>query len=519
MKYKKLSASFKETELKLALPSADPSRLLECLVKTRTLARRAAIHLDLHNIYYDSPEQRLRQSRIALRLRRVGNAGNGEGRWLQTLKIGGQGDSALSQRGEWEVAVTGPQLSYQALQDTPWTEFDPHGYVFRSLKPCFTTRFARTSWVLSRRDGTRIEVSLDLGNIVNGRESTPICELELELLAGQPDALFAVALDLSRTLAVLPLNASKSERGYRLGQDETPHATYAKPPWLNAEMDISAAAQRVLREMFGQFTANLYRLLLSSEPEAVHQARIGWRRFKSSLRLFKPALNPQGRPSWQDLQDLLLRLGALRNIDVARLDTLPALADVYKEGDKLRQQHWQTMVKTLEHASQLQLVAVRDALRLPAVGTCLLLIAQWLESLSGTNQADQTVIHLSESLARFAKRRTGRLHLQLQHICQLEGQENAHQVRLLAKRLRYNIESLRTLLPKKIRLAEREQAMQLQDRIGVQRDVAQALQLISQLDAAVDIQAFMRGYSLGYSHGFSATVTTVKRQRPGRRDS
>ena len=510
MKNVKPLPSFKETELKLALPTSDPSRLLERLTKTKTLAKRAAVHLHLHNIYYESPSQHLRKARIALRLRRVDRDGNGEAQWLQTLKIGGASDSALSQRGEWEVPVTGPQLSWQALQDTPWVEFDPSGEIFRSLSPCFTTRFKRTSWVLSRRDGTRIEVSLDLGDIVNGPNRTPICELELELLAGLPDALFAVALDLSRSVAVLPLNASKSERGYTLAQSDTVQATYAKPPLLNAEMDISAAAQKVLREMFGQLTANLYRLLLSNEPEAVHQARIGWRRFKSSLRLFKPALNPQAQPSWQDLQNLLSNLGALRNIDVARLDTLPGMADVYMEDDAHRAQHWQAMAKAIEHAAKVQLADVRAALQAPAVGTCLLLITQWLESLSGAHPTDNTVIHLSESLARFAKRRTGRLHHQLQHICQLDGLENEHQTRLLAKRLRYNVESLHALLPKKIRRAEHQQALQLQARIGAQRDVTQALQLLTQLGAAPDLLAFIRGYSLGYAHASSASAATPK---------
>ena len=280
MKHNKPTAHFKEIELKLALPTSDATLLFDGLAKTSTLAKRAAVHLNLHNIYFDSPAQTLRQARIALRLRRFDSDGNKEGHWLQTLKIGGQSDSALSQRGEWEVPVPGPQLSLQALQDTPWTEFDPRGEVFRSLSPCFTTRFKRVSWQVRRRDGTQLEVSLDLGDVVAGTKTAPICELELELLAGQPEALFGIAHSLSQSLAVLPLNASKSERGYTLAQDEPVQATFARPPLLNADMGISLAAQKVLREMFGHFTGNLYRLLTTKDPEADHQARIGWRRFK-----------------------------------------------------------------------------------------------------------------------------------------------------------------------------------------------------------------------------------------------
>jgi len=510
VKHNKPAARFKETELKLALPTSDANHLFERLSKTSTLAKRAAVHLNLHNIYFDSPSQSLRQARIALRLRRVDSDDHQEGHWLQTLKMGGQSDSALSQRGEWEVPVPGPQLSFQALQDTPWTEFDPNGEIFRSLSPCFTTRFKRVSWVVRRRDGTQLEVSLDLGDIVVGTKSAPICELELELLAGQPDALFGTAQALSQSLAVLPLNASKSERGYTLAQDDPVQATFARPPLLNADMDINAAAQKVLREMFGQFTGNLYRLLNTNEPEAVHQARIGWRRFKSSMRLFKPALIPQTRPSLKDLQDVLLHLGELRNINVARFDTLPALADLYIAGNGRRAKHLKSMTQTLEHAAQMALADVRAALQAPEVGTCLLLMTQWLENLSGSTQTNKTAMHLTESLASFAKRRTGRLHHQLQQICQLDEADNAHQIRLLAKRLRYNVESLRHLLPKKLGLAEHQLALQLQARLGAQRDVVQALHLLTQLGAAPELLAFMQGYSLGYLHASPASAAPPK---------
>lgn len=510
MKNTKALAHHKETELKLALPSSDASQLLERLAKTRTLAKRVAVHLNLHNIYFDSPAQQLRQARIALRLRHVDSDRRGEGHWLQTLKMGGQSDSALSQRGEWEVRVPGPQLSWGALQDTPWTDFDPNGDIFRSLSPCFTTRFKRVSWVIRQRDGAQLEVSLDLGDLLLGTKTAPICELELELLAGQADALFGVALALSRSLPVLPLNASKSERGYNLALEGAALATCARPPVLNARMRLNVAAQTVLREMFGQFTANLYHLLVTNEPEAVHQARIGWRRFKSALRLFKPVLIPHARPSTQDLQAVLLSLGALRNLDVARFDTLPALADAYRSDDAIKAQHWQAMTQALDHAARHELFNLRTALQTPAVGTCLLQMTQWLEDLSDPNKTHTTVVKLPESLAKFARRRTGRLAHQLQHSVQSGGLDHAHQIRLLAKRLRYNVESLRALLPKKLTHAEHQKALQLQAQIGAQRDVTQAVELLTQLGAAPDLLAFVRGYALGLSQTGVADSTTPK---------
>ena len=45
-----------ETELKLALPGADPSTLLARLKRVPVLARRKSTTLHLHNIYFDTPD-------------------------------------------------------------------------------------------------------------------------------------------------------------------------------------------------------------------------------------------------------------------------------------------------------------------------------------------------------------------------------------------------------------------------------------------------------------------------------
>lgn len=80
-----------EIELKLALPTSDLSSLAKRLGQTPALARRKPTRLPLHNVYYDTPGQVLRRERVALRIRRVGSAAKPQ--WLQTLKIGGRGDS------------------------------------------------------------------------------------------------------------------------------------------------------------------------------------------------------------------------------------------------------------------------------------------------------------------------------------------------------------------------------------------------------------------------------------------
>ncbi|MBC7681617.1 MAG: CHAD domain-containing protein [Ferruginibacter sp.] len=499
-----LKESGREIELKLALPAADPSSLAGLLARVPVLARRQQTHQNLHNVYYDTPEQVLRHKRVALRIRRIGS--DTEPRWLQTLKTGGRGNSALSLRGEWEFSVPGPRLVLQALKTTPWSKIDPHATVFASLLPVFVTTFERTSWVVRRRDGCAIEVALDIGHITAGEKSAPICELELELLAGNATALFDVARQIARTIAVLPLAKSKSERGYELAQNRRDMAVHANPPKLTKGLSMPEAAASVLREMFGQFTTNLNALRSADGPEVVHQARIGWRRFRSALWLFKPVLPPDAVPSWQPLQLMLGLLGELRDLDVACTDTLPSLAQAYSAGDAQRAEAWQAMVRTLRHAADLQRKSVRYALLEPAAGASLLAITQWLEALAAMPGPDGVQDEPTVSLRRWSRLRVSRMYQKLKlarrdtlSLDDSDHSDSQHRVRILAKRMRYSIEALQNCLPPKRAKDWYRQAKDLQVRLGAARDVMQAGALAAKFEVDLQLVEFLRGVAVGQS--------------------
>ncbi len=488
--------SWQEVELKLALPGADPSALAQRLAQIPVMAKCKSTHLHLHNIYFDTPDSALRQQRVALRLRRLGDTG--KPKWLQTLKVAGRSDSALSQRGEWETPVRSARLSLKGLQGTLWTDLDTDGKLFRALAPVFETSFERTVWLLRRTGGGVVEVALDIGQIVHGERSTPICELELELKAGPVAALFEVANKIATRIAVLPASASKAERGYALMQEAIHTALRARPQRLSAELTSAEMAQRVMQEMFSQFTCNLNTLLASDDPGVVHQARVGWRRFLSARRLFAPLLAPQPTPSWQALRALLTSLGRLRDLDVARIETLPALADAYIAAEPQRDELWQTMTLALLQAANLQRKAVRYALQDRAVGACLLALAQWLENLTESNAAESAAPQPKGSLRHWTQDRIRRLHEQLKLAGKnAESPGQQHRVRILAKRMRYNLEALESLLPRKQALRWQRQASTLQSRLGEVRDATQAAALVAELELDRGLAEFLRGLALG----------------------
>jgi inorganic triphosphatase YgiF len=470
-----------EIEIKLALSAEAAAQI----VRAAPLARRTPLHLRLNNTYFDTPDQQLRQRAIALRLRQEGR------RWLQTLKTAGEAHSALTARGEWETAVKGHVLDAAALADTPWRAVDPDGVLFAQLAPCFTSTFARTAWTVRQRDGSVIEVALDMGQIKAGDATAPIAELELELKKGKPAALFALARVLAAQVCMLPASASKAQRGYALaaGVLTAPHT--AQPPELRNDLPPVAAAQKVLAEMLTQCTENLIALREHEAPELVHQARVGWRRFRSGLKLFAPLLQDAPPPDTAALRALLVPLGRWRDLDVAINETLPRVAGSFVAGNAARRRQWSALQDALFESRVAARAAVRLALGKPAIGSTLLALTEWISMLPAPQVHD-------DPLKEWAQHRVKRLRKRMEQALATAGDdEQQHRARIIAKRTRYGIESLATVLPKDKARLWRKQAAAVQSSIGADLDMVRAAQLAAALGADESLIAFLHGVAFG----------------------
>jgi triphosphatase len=202
-----------ETEIKLALPRDQVDAALR-LFETRAGAPGRAVRLE--NIYFDTPALALARAKSALRLRRTPEG------WLQTFKTVGVAKNGLHARHEWEMPVAGEALEIEKLLH----ECDESGVstalseAAANLIPLFRTDFTRTLWTLEV-NGAQVEAAVDQGEItaeVNGEtRRTPICEIELELKAGDEAVLHTLAADLAKALPGLaPDDISKAQRGYKL---------------------------------------------------------------------------------------------------------------------------------------------------------------------------------------------------------------------------------------------------------------------------------------------------------------
>lgn len=245
----------KETEIKLRASRETLLALREHpLLKKRN--KSGWSRHELFNQYYDTAERDLAQARVALRLRRDGE------QFIQTLKSRGQSVAGLSERNEWDWYLDKAKLDIKKLGDDCWpaslAELDK-----KTLKPIFTTDFVREKAEIAWGRGKTkviIEAALDLGQVKAGKQSEEICELELELRQGDPEALLELAAELAANLPLMPCDISKAERGYRL-HDADGYNLQLPAPELDPTMPLDNAVVALGWQLLGnsQRLAEQYR--------------------------------------------------------------------------------------------------------------------------------------------------------------------------------------------------------------------------------------------------------------------
>ncbi|TFF42980.1 inorganic triphosphatase [Pseudomonas sp. RIT623] len=245
----------KETELKLRASRETLAALREHpLLKKRNKSGWQT--RELLNQYFDTPARDLSAARVALRLRRDGEV------IIQTLKCRGQSVAGLSERNEFEWQLDKVKLDLKKLDDSCWpeqlAELDK-----KTIKPLFTTDFTREYAEIAWGRGKAkvvIEAAIDQGFVVAGKRKEAICELELELREGAPEALLELAAELSASLALMPCDISKAERGYRLLEPDS-YELGLPATELDAEMPLDDAYAALAWQLLGssQRLAEQYR--------------------------------------------------------------------------------------------------------------------------------------------------------------------------------------------------------------------------------------------------------------------
>lgn len=187
--------------------------------------------LSLMNGYFDTPDARLMEAGVALRIRAVNEE------YIQTLKTRGSSRIGMHARGEWEWNVPSDHLDLSLLKDVPLPEALVDMSWGKDLVEVYRTDFERQVWLM-KEQSTQMEVVCDQGKVTSSFGEDTICELELELKSGDENGLYVFANKLAQQVPIQVSTVSKAQKGVRLkqGQIEFP----AKPDSSASELDVAA---------------------------------------------------------------------------------------------------------------------------------------------------------------------------------------------------------------------------------------------------------------------------------------
>jgi inorganic triphosphatase YgiF len=423
----------------------------------------------LHSVYYDTPDHKLRARGVTLRVRRE------NGHWLQTVKVGRPIKAGLSSPIEAETALDEAQPVIRDIPDKVLRRRVRSLIGDAPLTAVFETIIDRTQQLVTTEDGSEVEIAFDQGVVRSGRDERQLCEVELELKSGSPDALAGLAQSMFEGRPIELAQQSKADRGYELIGNGRKGAAIepvpAKLPKLRSSDPASYAMRRIASCVVDQVLGNWHVVLESGDPEGTHQMRVGLRRLRSTLKVLPSAWRGDSLKALDSrLRDLARMLGELRDADVLLADVVGSATPTVelREGcDELKSR--------LVEKRDGKLAAVREELKAPAwtdLKLRLAILPYALEHLvAGAHRKRRNSITAVANKA--LARQWRRVSMLGDRIDELDV-AHRHELRKELKTLRYVVELFSSLYTagKVRRVLKRVRAMQ--DGLGYLNDVALA---------------------------------------------
>ena len=428
----------------------------------------------LLNTYFDTPKLELHARRVAVRFRKKG------WQWLCTVKSAEPASGGLAMRSEWETPATPGIFDFSHVDADDFRIFLEQKR--DQFEPVFTTDFHRQIWHVPFGESL-IELAIDRGHIESRGRRTTICEIELELLSGKVDDIFALTRELQQTIDLYPAIASKAERGYKLFLNEPLRPFKSKPVPINDQQTPVEAFRSVALGCLEHFQRNESGLLIGGDPEFVHQARVSLRRLRSAIKLFAPVLPAEFVAAYgQTWRTLAGALGDTRNWDVFLEETLPPIAAAFPEHRDIKR----LRKAALQRASS----ARKSVIGLLAVSEYPRLLLEFTAAIYTLNDSTPVAIKdfAQQQIAIYARKARK---LALRH-AELSPEER-HKMRIAFKKLRYSLEFFAPLLPQRRLKPYLAALSQLQEELGLINDHVTAETLITEA---------LEGHPAGPVHGW-----------------
>ncbi|WP_161993231.1 CHAD domain-containing protein [Lacisediminimonas profundi] len=273
-------------------------------------------------------------------------------------------------------------------------------------------------------------------------------------------------------------------------------AVKSAPIRLAPGMTLEQAFRTIVKNCLAQVQANEDGVAKAHDVESVHQMRVGLRRLRSALGIFRKIIacpdELQAELDW-----LGTELGRARDWDVLAGSTLADVATDIADS---------AIVQPVSEAARAQAaashVAAAAAIRSPRYASLVRALSGWVQDASwrvaGSDARRGT---LAKPIRRFARKTLMSDHEALvRRGRRLKGADaqTRHRLRIAAKKTRYATEFFESLFPAKRVRPYVAALARLQEQLGYLNDAAVASTLLQELEAAQPElgakTAFVRGY-------------------------
>ena len=443
-----------EVELKLfAGPSFDPAALQQRLGSVGTLVKTESF--EQQDTYLDTPSAELVAMGLSARVR---HKRDGHKVDIKPVPI----ESGLvMRRSEFTAPVSKKGDPSRTLRKLLAKMLGVA--LDEAATPVLTLYTERTVHTVTV-DDSAVEVSVDTVRVLGAedKEAGRFIEVEAELVEGTEAALHRLA-EAFASFDLKPSGGSKYERARDM-VGLPPYDWSAPAPEFDPSTDMAEAARAVCRQQL--------QLVLSHEPgtrigldtEHLHKMRVATRRLRTALRVFEAAFTDADRKALgRGFRWLGRRLGEVRDIDVAVL-ALPSWRDRFGAEPE---SGWEALGERLElrrRRARHELVDALDSSR-------------WVELSETTDRILGTASHmcgpLRDHMSPLLETRLVAFEAGVDTFRRTHDLADAHQLRILGKRLRYAVEFLRPALSADVKPHLKRLAA-FQDDLGAMQDASEA---------------------------------------------
>lgn len=443
-----------EVELKLiAGPSFDAAALQKRLATVGTLVKSESF--EQHDTYLDTPSAELVTMGLSARVRH-----KRDGRKVDVKPVPIE-SGLVMRRSEFTAPVSKKGDPSRTLRKLLAKML---GVALDEVAgPVLTLHTDRTVHTVAV-EGTRVEVCVDSVRVLGGDDAEVgrFVEVEAELVEGSESALHRLA-DAFSSFDLEPSGRSKYVRAREMV--ELPAYDWSAPtPAFDASTDMAEAARAVCRQQLQLVHNYEAGTRIGLDTEHLHKMRVATRRLRTALRVFEAGFTDAERKTLgRGFRWLGRRLGAVRDLDVAVL-ALPSWRERFGAEPE---SGWDALADRLEQRRRRARHELFDALDSSRWAE----LAETADRILGS--ASHTCGPLHDHMSPLLETRLVAFEAGVDTFRRTHELADAHQLRILGKRLRYTVEFLRPALSVDVKpLLKRLAAFQ--DELGAMQDASEA---------------------------------------------